>query len=186
MDTKKTYKRKLLNFSVNRKMQFKMIGRISTILFVCLLLSSAVYFYFANQEIGASFKMFHIKAKSFLDLLLPVVCGSFVVSLVFGVIASLFFPKQYAGAMYRIEEDLKKVVENSDLTVQVKLREGDQAMRLASQVNTLLADLRQRIESSQESLKILDQRCEQRSQMTLEELQQLRERLQTQIGSLKV
>jgi len=185
MNTKKPYRRKLLNFSINRSMQLRMIGRISCILFICLLLSSAVYFHFASQEIGASFKMFHIKARSFLDMLLPVVAASFAVSLLCGVVASLFFPKNYAGALYRIEEDLKKVIETSDLRVRVQLRDGDQAMLLAEQVNLLLDDYCSRVNKSQQILQQLKAACEQGVGVSPEELENLRGQLETQLGSLK-
>lgn len=136
MGNKYPYKRKLLNLSVNRRMQFRMIGRLTGILFVCLLISSAFYFYYSNIEIGASFKMFHIKARNFLDLLLPAVIFSFLLSLVMGIIASLFFPKTYAGVLYRIEQDLKKVL-GGDLTQKFTFRKGDEGEALIVQLNEL-------------------------------------------------
>ena len=142
MNTKQTYKRKLLNFSIKRDMQFKMIGKIFLLLFVSLLLSGLIFYLFANQEITSSFQMFHVKARNFLDFLLPVVISSFLISLVVGVIGSLFFPKPIAGGVYRIEQDLQKVIKQGDLTVKITLREGDQVSTLAEQINTLLSDFR--------------------------------------------
>ncbi len=93
MSEVKTYKRKLLNFSINRHMQFNMIGKICLILFVSQLLSGLIFFYFSNQEITASFQMFHIKARNFLDFLWPVVGASVLISVIVGFLASLFFSK---------------------------------------------------------------------------------------------
>ena len=126
-------RRKLLNFSVNRAMQFWMIGKISLILFASQLLCGLIFFYFSNQEITASFQMFHIKARNFLDFLLPVILAAVLISLVVGFLASLFFPKPIAGSLYRIEADLGNVLASGDLRVQIKLREGDQAAALAAQ-----------------------------------------------------
>ncbi len=186
MRGKRPYKRKLLNLSVNRKMQFRMIAGITGILFFCLLISSVVYFQLANQEIESSFKMFHIKARNFLDLLLPVVGLSFVVSLGCGVIASLFFPKSYAGALYRIEEDLKKVVDTADLTVRIKLRDGDQATALAAQANALLENFRGRIARAQSELEELDALCQPGAVINQQDLKGIHNQLQTQIGNIKI
>lgn len=186
MSPARTYKRKLLNFSVNRSMQLRMIGKISLILFVSQLLSGLIFFFFSNQEITASFQMFHIKARNFLDFLLPVVLAAVAISLVIGFLASLFFPKPIAGGLYRIEADLKKVLDSSDLTVQVKLREGDQTQVLAAQVNTLLDDFRQRVDGSQQALATLEMLSRQETDISPKQLKQVHAQLQKHLGQLKV
>lgn len=152
MDRQRPYKRKFLNLGVNRGMQFRMIMKMTAILFLCLLITSLTYYYFANQEITESFRLFHIKARNFLDFLLPAVIGSFVVSFVVGVTASLFFPQSYAGGLYGIERDLKKLIDG-DLSVRVKLRTGDEAIPLAGTVNELVNCFRGKI------LRIHDELC---------------------------
>jgi len=147
-------KRKLLNLSIHSAMQWRMIARISSILFICLLLSSAVYYHFANVEITSSFKLFHIKARSFLDMLLPTVAYSFVFSLVVGFIASLFFPKNYAGSVYRIEQDLKQIREG-DLCKQITLRKGDEVTELAREINTLVSQFHDQVLSIRATLEHL-------------------------------
>lgn len=137
MNPPRRSQRKLLNLNVNRAVQVGMIARISCILFVCLLLCSAVYYFLADQKISASFQTFHIKAQNFLDFLLPAIIGSFAVSLTVGMMASLFFPKNYAGGLYAIERDLKKIIEG-DLNLRVSLRRGDAALPLAIKINDLV------------------------------------------------
>lgn len=154
MGADKRYKRKLLNFSVNRHMQFRMIGRICLILFVSQLLSGLIFFYFSNQEITASFRMFHIKAHNFLDFLWPVVGAAVLISVIVGFVASLFFPKPIAGALYRIEQDLMKA-NGGDLTTRIRLRGGDQVQPVADQVNLLLVDRQQRIDRVRQALAAL-------------------------------
>lgn len=177
-------KRKLLNFSVNRAMQLRMITRISLILFVSQILCGLIFLYFSNQEVTESFQMFHIKARNFLDFLWPVVLSAVVVSLVIGFFASLFFPKPIAGGLYRIEEDLKRVITGGDLTIRIKLRDGDQVTGLAQQVNLLLAHMQSRIGRSQDELNRLQQLCQQQHPK-IEDLTQVHRELQEQLGSLK-
>lgn len=184
MQTHKPYKRKLLNFSIKRDMQFRMIGKIFLLLFVSLLLSGAIFYQFANQEITSSFQMFHVKARNFLDFLLPVVLSSFAISLVAGVIGSLFFPKPIAGGLYRIEMDLQQVIDDNDLRVQTKLRDGDQLIPLAEQINLLLNDMRTRMNHVQLALQELEEIDEQ--EVSAEALQQTRDHLVKGLQNLKI
>jgi len=155
MSELKPHKRKLLNFSINRNMQFRMIGRICLILFFSQILSGLIFFYFSNQEITASFQMFHIKAQNFLDFLWPVIGAAVLISAIVGFLASLFFPKPIAGALYRIEEDLKKA-NAGDLAVRIKLRGGDQVTPVAAQINHLLSVQQKRFASVQSARVILE------------------------------
>lgn len=152
MSHQKPYKRKLLNLGVNRAMQLRMIGRLTCILLLSLLISNGIYYYHANQQISASFLLFHVKAQNFLDFLLPVVGISFVISLVVGTIASLFFPKNVAGALYRMEEDVRRIAQG-DLTVRVSIRSGDEGGSLADELNRMTALFRETIIGVQESLR---------------------------------
>lgn len=180
MSAVKTHKRKMLNFSIKRDMQFKMIGKIFLILFISLLLSGAIFYQFANQEVTSSFKMFHVKARNFLDFLLPVVLSSFGISLVAGTIGSLFFPKPIAGGLYRIEKDLQKVIDEKDLTVRINLRTGDQMIPLAGQINTLLTDYRETIKNLEEGLKQLEQYQDQAG------IAEIGTKMRTEIARLKI
>lgn len=184
MSPAKVYKRKLLNFSIKRDLQFKIIGKIFLILFVSLLISGAIFYQFANQEITSSFKMFHVKARNFLDFLLPVVLSSFAISLIAGAVGSLFFPKSIAGGLYRMETDLHKVVDENDLRVQIKLRSGDQMIPLAEQVNLLLNDIRGRMYHVQLAQKELEKNDAQA--ITTEALQEVRDQLKKARQDLKL
>jgi methyl-accepting chemotaxis protein len=160
MNAQRTYKRSLLNLSVKREMQFQMIGKICLLIFISLLISSLIFYVFADREITSSYQMFHIKARNFLDFLLPAVLGAFALSLVLGVIGSLFFPKPIAGGIYRIEQDVQKVISQGDLTVEIKLRQGDQVISLANEVNNLLGDYRGRMARIDASLQEMEQNVE--------------------------
>lgn len=141
MSQARPYKRKMLNLTILRDMQLRMISKITLLLFVCLLCSSMVYFFFSNREITASFTMFHIHARNFLDFLLPMVLGSFFVSLIIGAVASLFFPKNIVGGLYRIEREVEKITAG-DLTVHITLRKADVVHVLAGRINKMVDQLR--------------------------------------------
>jgi methyl-accepting chemotaxis protein len=151
------YKRKTLNFSIKREMQMIMIGKICLLIFISLLISSLIFYFFADREITNSFQMFHIKARNFLDFLMPAVLGAFILSLALGVIGSLFFPKPIAGGIYRIEQDVQKAVSQGELTVEIKLRQGDQVTSLAEEVNGLLRDYRGRMARIDAALQDIEQ-----------------------------
>jgi len=152
-------KRKILNFSVNRALQVRMIGRIAIVMSGSLLLCGLIYFYFANQEITDSFRLFHIKAHNFLDFLLPVVAGSFLLSLVCGLIAVLFLPKSIAGGLYRLEQEVKRIA-SGELSGKIILRHGDQVIPLANQINLLLENWRARIILLQNALERANNICD--------------------------
>lgn len=158
MIQQRVYKRKILNFSVNRALQLRMIGRMTCILLVCLLISSGAFYYYADQRISASFLLFHVKARNFLDFLFPVVGFSFVFSVIAGTIASLFLPKNIAGPLYRIEEDVRRMAEG-DLTVRINLRSGDEGGSLAGKLNQMIELFRGTISEVQDSVRQAQEIC---------------------------
>ncbi|OGR05410.1 MAG: hypothetical protein A2520_04710 [Deltaproteobacteria bacterium RIFOXYD12_FULL_53_23] len=189
MSQNRTYKRKILNFSVNRAMQLRMIGKLTCILLLSLLFSSGVFYYYADRQVTASFLLFHIKARNFLDFLLPVVGVSFVISLGLGTIASLFFPKNVAGALYRIEEDVRRITKG-DLTMQINLRSGDEGDSLAEQINQMVKLFKETIISAQVSLHQAQKICGPGQEMVppehLAELRVSLEQIAQQINKFKV
>jgi methyl-accepting chemotaxis protein len=190
MSQERTYnKRRALNLSVNRAMQLRMIGKISCILLVSLLISSGVYYYYANQEISASFRLFHVRARNFLDFLFPVVGISFAVSVLVGTIASLFFPKNVAGPLYRIEQDLRRMAEG-DLSIRINLRNGDEGGSVAGHINQLVGLFRETIISVQDSLQSFREICGTGAEMSpeerLEELRVIHDRIDKKINKFKV
>ena len=190
MTAERTYKRRMLNLSVNRGLQFHMIGRLTLILFVCLLLSSAVYYYFSNQEVTSSFRLFHIKAQNFLDFLLPVVLASFFISLIIGAIASLFFPKPIAGGLYRIEREISNIIDTGDLTVHISLRRGDRVKSVAQQVNRLVENYRRTLSEVDGALakarEVSSSEAETPPEERLEKIQALHEQIGKTISKMKL
>ncbi len=148
-------------------------------------MSGLIFFFFANQEITSSFQLFHVKARNFLDFLLPVVLAAVFVSLAVGVVASLFFPRPIAGALYRIEEDLKRISATGDLTASIRLREGDQAAPVAERINSLLADFRARAVTAQQAAQDLDRLGRENQTGTDPSLTEISVALESAFGRLK-
>lgn len=137
MSNQEPSRRKLLNLSIKSGLQWRMVGRIFGILFVSLLISNGFLFYLASEEINSVLAFFNLEPRNNLSLLLPGITLSFLCSIITGFLISLFFPKNYAGSLYRIEQDLKQVIDG-DLTHKISPRDGDDTTDLALQLNELI------------------------------------------------
>ena len=146
MSSQEPSRRKLLNLTIKSGLQWRMIGRISGILFVSLLISNGFLFYLASKEINTVLIFFDLAPRNNLSLLLPGIAFSFLFSMIMGLLCSLFFPKKYAGPLYRIEQDLQQVI-SGDLTRKVSLRTGDDTAVLVAQLNKLIDFFRTEIGS---------------------------------------
>lgn len=151
MRSKRNHKRKILNLRIKRDLQMRMLLRIFLLLLVGLVVCCGVFYFFADQEVGRTYRLFHIKAKNFLDFLLPVVIGAFSLGLLLGGVVSLFLPKRIAGPLYRIERELDRVGKG-DLSVSLVLRKRDELKSLAESINRMAGELRGRIAIVQKTL----------------------------------
>ena len=146
MSTEKSYKRKkFFNFSIKKKLQFHMLIKIWVIILASLLITSAIFYFYSDINVGNSYRQFHVKADNFLDFLLPVLITGFFASLVLGVVAALFFPHSFAGPIYRIEREIIDIGKGN-LGKKIRLRKGDGVTDLTGAINTMAAQLRSRIE----------------------------------------
>lgn len=134
-------KRKKLNLTVKREFQVWLLIRIFGTILVSSLVAAAILFFYARQEIGASFYEAHIRIRHVSDLLIPVVIAGSLVSLISGTILALFLPQKIAGPIFRIEEDLKKI-KAGQLDKVIKIRQGDPLQDFAETINNTVAALR--------------------------------------------
>jgi len=107
---------------------------------------AAVFYFYSNREINASYRQFHVTAKNFLDYLWPAVISSLILAIIAAVAITLFLPQKIAGPLYRIEKDLKDKISKGDLTVKITLRKGDELAGLADAVNLTVESLNVRLE----------------------------------------
>ena len=130
------YKRKKLNYSVKKKLQLRLLFRVVGILLVGVMISTLVFYFYSNREIGHTYRMAHIRAGDFLDFLLPIVIISFAISIAVGIAMALFFPRAIAGPLYRIERELERLAAG-DFATNIGLRRGDELVELADRINSV-------------------------------------------------
>lgn len=113
--------------------------------------AAGVLYFYARQEVGESFYSAHVTIRRVSDLLLPVILAGAGVSLLSGILMAIFIPQKIAGPIYRIEEELRQLGDG-DLTVQIRLRQGDILMDFADTVNNSVEQLRGRVKGVQDGL----------------------------------
>jgi signal transduction histidine kinase len=134
------YKRVYL---INRKMQLKYAGMIGLVLVIFLGLVQLHTYYVINSilpnilstEMGNSIKSIQTK------LLINGVFYTAIVALV-----SIFISHKIAGPLYRLEKEIKEVVNSRDFDHKFVLREGDELTSLVDSLNLLLNELKKKVE----------------------------------------
>ena len=144
---KNIHNRKMLNFSVNRQLQLRLLVKVLGIVVVGIGIMAAIFYFYSNREISESYRQFHVQANNFLDYLWPAVITSLIIASVATVVITLFLPQKIAGPLYRIEKDLMERVGTGDLTVKVTLRKGDEITGLANALNETISKLREKVEN---------------------------------------
>lgn len=134
-------RRRRVNYSIKRQMQLRLLVRVMTIVLISLGLATLFFYIYADQEVGGSFKQFHINARIFLDFLLPAVIVSFFMGVIAATGLAVFFPHRIAGPLFRIERDLEERVGGGDLTVKFVVRKGDEMVELVKSINTMIERL---------------------------------------------
>ncbi|HHL40060.1 MAG TPA: methyl-accepting chemotaxis protein [Deltaproteobacteria bacterium] len=138
-------RRRMLNFSIKRAMQLRIFARIMIIVLCSVAATSIVFYLYSYQEISGSYRQFHVQARNFLDYLLPVIGISLVLGVAAAAVLTLFFPRNIAGPVYRLEKDIKERLARGDLTVRFRLREGDELTDLVTALNEVVDNFRERL-----------------------------------------
>ena len=147
MSTNSGYKRRrFFNYSIKRKLQFRILLKIWAIVLASLFLAGIIFYFYSDINIGKSYRLFHVKADNFLDFLFPVLLAGFFMSLILGAVAALFFPHAIVGPLYKIERELYDVGKGN-LNKEVKVRKGDEVKDLAASINTMIGDLRSKVKT---------------------------------------
>ena len=137
----KTFKRKrFFNFSIQKRLQLRMLLKIWAIILASLFVTCIIFYFYSDVSVGKSLRLFHVKAKTFMDILFPVLVTGFFASLVLGVVISLLFPHSIAGPLYRIERELVDVG-NGNLCKEISLRGRDELQGLADSINIMIKGL---------------------------------------------
>lgn len=138
------HRRRRLNLSVKHEFQRWLLKRIMVSVGLSATLAAVILYLYARQEVGGAFFSAHVRIMRFSDLLLPVVLASSAVSLLSGLLLTLFLPQKIAGPVYRIELDLA-AIRVGDLERRIRLRQDDQLHDLACAINATVDSLVSRI-----------------------------------------
>jgi len=145
--SERAYKRKkFFNFYIKKRLQWRILLKIWGIILASLLVTGIIFYFYSDINVGKSYRLFHIKAESFLDFLIPVLLTGFFASLILGVVASLFFPHPIAGPLYRIERELVDIGKGN-LRKEIRIRKGDELEDLADSINIMIRELRDSIKA---------------------------------------
>ncbi len=177
-------RRKSINFTIKRRMQLRLLVRVMAVVLVSLGLVTVFFYLYADQEVGGSFKQFHINARIFLDFLLPAVIVAFFMGLIAAIGLAVFIPHKIAGPLYRIEKDLEDKVGSGDLTVNFTMRKGDEVGDLVGSINVMIERLRIKMGEVQgltEELKSLSQK-----EASLDEFAELAGKLEGAVKEFKL
>lgn len=135
-------RRSVINYSIKKQMQFRLLVRVMLIVLINTAILSAFFYFYSNQEIGQSFRHFHIQARNFLDFLLPAIVIALIIGIIVAFIIALFFPHKIAGPLYRMEREIKEKVSEGNLTVRFSVRKGDEVGELAEALNIMIEKLK--------------------------------------------
>ncbi len=145
MNQEKRIKRKRINFSIKKGMQFRLILRIFIIILIAVILSGAIFWLGSQRKVASTYYQFHVQLRNFRDLIFPLAIMGVIAGLLGAFVLSLFFPHRLAGPLYRIEKTIERII-NGDLSnPDLKVRSGDELHDLAKQVAGLMERMRERI-----------------------------------------
>jgi methyl-accepting chemotaxis protein len=127
---------------------FTIVGMLSLSLFV---------FFVTSESLGGSYRsaiytIYKLKINIF-----PLLFASFYSILILAVITAaiaviaVLFSHKMAGPLVHIERSLE-VIGSGDLTRETKLREGDQLLPIADEINSMVRSLNHRARSSRDAL----------------------------------
>ncbi len=124
---------------------------------VGMLVLSIFVFFVTSESLGGSYRsaiytIYKLKVNIF-----PLLFASFYSILILVVITaaiaviSVFFSHKMAGPMVHLERSLE-IIGSGDLTRETSLREGDQLLPIADEINSMVRSLNHRARSSRDAL----------------------------------
>ena len=139
-------RRRLINYSIKRKMQLRLLAKVMAISLLGILFAGAIFYFYSDIKIEGTYKQFHIHARNFLDYLLPAVAAAIIIGIISVASIAVFFPHSIAGPLHRIERILQEDIGKGNLNVHIKCRTGgDEVTELADAVNIMVERLKSKV-----------------------------------------
>ena len=146
MSQKRTYKRR--QFFVKKEYQFKFILKFCLIILVGAIISTGLVLLFSRGTLTSSFEHSRLVVTNTATAILPAVILTNIITILLislaTIVVVLFISHKIAGPLFRFEKELKEIGEG-DLTKVIRLREKDQITDMADSLNSMTANLRDRV-----------------------------------------
>ncbi len=114
---------------INRKFQYKMVGKFILLNVVLLIMFGILIYLFLNSEVDANLKSAHVSYNNIKDMLFPIVISLSTISILISSFIIALFVKyasfKIAGPMYRFNQALKEM-SDKNLNPVTAIRSDDQ------------------------------------------------------------
>jgi signal transduction histidine kinase len=138
-------KRRMINFSIKKRMQLRLLFRIMIIILVAVMLCGLIFIIGSQKKAASTYNQFHIQLRNFRELVLPLSIITTVVGLFAALILALFFPLYLAGPLYRIERTIEHVTHGDLSDNSFNIRSKDELHELAQKLSRMVTRMRERI-----------------------------------------
>lgn len=146
----------------------------------CVVFGMLLYVY-ASRTLTTAFVHSKLRVMSTADFLLPALgFSTVIVAMLVAIVAAarmVFLSHRIAGPLYRLEKTAA-AIGNGDLSLQIRLRNGDELKALAKSMDGMVGDLHARVQQIREQTQRLQEilaQANQRAAMPPELLQQLQD-----------
>ena len=142
----KPYRRR--NYYINKKFQSRFIIRFCLLVILACVLFGGLIYFLSLKSTTTSFENSRLIIKSTADYLLPLITLTSIATIiivgVFMIMVTLFISHKIAGPAYHLEKAVE-AVGNGNLSLEVRLRSGDQLRPIADELNDMIKKLNQHV-----------------------------------------
>jgi len=146
MVEKPSYRRR--TYFIKKEYQFKFILKFCLIVLAGSVLSTGILFFLSRDTLTSSFENSRLTVQSTALAIMPAAIVTNLITLIVismaAIVVLLFISHKIAGPIYRFEKELGEIAQG-DLTKRITLRRKDQFTELAEYLNTMTANLREKI-----------------------------------------
>lgn len=136
------------NFYMHKEFQFKFIIKFCLLLLASVILSTVLLLLFSQGSLTSTFQNSRLAIKQTSLAILPSILYTNLITVclisIAAILVTLFVSHRIFGPLVRLERELRTIGEG-DLTTKVNLREKDQLIAIADNVNNMTADLHARV-----------------------------------------
>lgn len=177
------------NYLINKDFQLRYVGKIIFgIMLMAFVVAMTVYYTTWARIMDAFYQLADV-ARQYAPLFISTNFSLIILLVVFMLVAAVlavFISHKIAGPMFRFERSLEAIA-NGDLHFQVNLRKSDEFKYLADKVNTMILQLRSKIQTEQTGIMEINELMTQLQALekTKGKKQQLINKVATRVDALK-